>query len=174
MADRGGSVTPKKVSMHLFTGEFEHKVDQKGRVFVPKRLLAGMEAEEDVTRVRFVVTLGLDGCLYLFTREGFRDDLAGLKKAAFGKPEFRAVMRGIGALSLEQNLDAQGRLLLPEGLRKRVGIQKHAVVVGAIDHIEIWDASRYEGEAAPEAEQTYLKQAEQFLDGSAMDDGDSR
>ena len=159
--------------MQLFTDKFEHKVDQKGRVFVPKRLIAGL-GEEEVSKVRFVVTLGLDGCLYLFTREGFRDHLAGLRKAAFGKPEFRAVMRGIGALSLEQNLDAQGRLLLPEELRNRVGISKEAIVLGAIDHIEIWDAERYESEAAPEAEQTYLKQAEQYLDGSAVDDGDYR
>jgi len=159
--------------MQLFTGKYEHKVDQKGRVFVPKRLLASM-GEADLSNLRFVVTLGLDGCLYLFTREGFREHLTGLKKAAFGKPGKRAVMRGIGALSQEQGLDAQGRLLLPEELRERVGIRKNAIVVGAIEHIEIWDAERFTGEAAPEAEQTYLKQAEQYLDGSAMDDGEAR
>jgi MraZ protein len=159
--------------MQLFTGKFEHKVDQKGRVFVPKRLLASM-GEAELSSLRFVVTLGLDSCLYLFTREGFREHLAGLKKAAFGKPEYRAVMRGIGALSQEQGLDAQGRLLLPEELRERVGIRKNAIVVGAIEHIEIWDAERFTSEAAPEAEQTYLKQAEQYLDGSAMDDGEAR
>jgi MraZ protein len=158
--------------MLLFTGEFEHKVDQKGRVFVPKRLLDSVEGNP--AELRFVVTLGLDGCLYLFTREGFREHLAGLRKAAFGKPEFRAVMRGIGALSFEQTLDAQGRLLIPEELRRRVGLKKNAVIVGAIDHIEIWDDERYRAEAAPEAESTYLTQAVQFLEGAAADDGEPR
>jgi len=159
--------------MLLFTGTFEHKVDQKGRLCVPKRLLEGLEANP--ADVRFVVTLGLDHCLYLFTREGFREHLAGLKKAAFGKPEYRAVMRGIGALSLEQTLDAQGRLLLSEDLRRRIGLKQDAIVIGAIDHIEIWDSERYHAEAAPEAEQTYLQQAEHFLDGApSTEEGDPR
>ena len=124
MVIRGESVTHWPPPMHLFTGEFEHKVDQKGRVFVPKRLLDSIDGNP--SELRFVVTLGLDGCLYLFTREGFREHLAGLKKAAFGKPEYRAVMRGIGALSFEQTLDSQGRLLIPEDLRRRVGPEEAA------------------------------------------------
>jgi transcriptional regulator MraZ len=158
--------------MHLFTGEFDHKIDQKGRIFVPKRLLDSMDC--NLAQLRFVITLGLDGCLYLFTRGGFKEHLAGLRKAAFGKSEYRAVMRGIGALSLEQSLDSQGRLLIPEELRRKAGLQQKAVVIGAIDHIEVWDAQRYREEAAPEAEKTYLKEAEQYLDGSADHDGDSR
>ena len=172
MVIRGESVTHWPPPMLLFTGEYDHKVDQKGRVFVPKRLLDSIDGNP--AELRFVVTLGLDGCLYLFTREGFREHLAGLKKAAFGKPEYRAVMRGIGALSFEQTLDGQGRLLIPEDLRRRVGLKKAAVIVGAIDHIEIWDDARYRAEAAPEAESTYLNQAVQFLESAALEDGDSR
>lgn len=158
--------------MDLFTGEYERKVDQKGRTPVPKPLLDGMEGNP--AQQRFVVSLGLDGCLYLFTREGFKTHLAGLQQAAFGKPEYRAVMRGIGALSLEQTLDSQSRVSIPEELRRRVGLQSNAIIVGAIDHIEIWDAERYRNDAAPEAENTYLTQAVNFLQSAAADNGDSR
>ena len=80
MVIRGESVTHWPPPMHLFTGEFEHKVDQKGRVFVPKRLLDSIDGNP--SELRFVVTLGLDGCLYLFTREGFREHLAGVSHAS--------------------------------------------------------------------------------------------
>jgi MraZ protein len=80
-------------------------------------------------------------------------------------------MRGIGALSSEQALDSQGRLLLPEDLRKRIGLKDQAVVVGAIDHVEIWEANQYREHAAPEAEATYLEQAESFLQGDGEGDG---
>jgi MraZ protein len=155
--------------MSFFTGEFEHKVDPKGRLFVPRRILDGVSREEEGGK--FIVTLGLDGCLYLFTRTGFEAHLRGMRKAAFGKKEYRAVMRGIGALSSEQALDSQGRLLLPEDLRKRIGLKDQAVVVGAIDHVEIWEANQYREHAAPEAEATYLEQAESFLQGDGEGDG---
>jgi len=156
--------------MSFFTGEFEHKVDPKGRLFVPRRILDGVSREEEGGK--FIVTLGLDeGCLYLFTRPGFEAHLMGMKKAAFGRKEYRAVMRGIGALSSEQALDSQGRLLLPEDLRNRIDLKERAVVVGAIDHVEIWEFTRYREEASPEAEATYLEQAESFLQGDGERDG---
>lgn len=151
--------------MEFFTGVYEHKIDKKGRLFVPKRLQEAIEG--NLAEMRFVVTLGLDGCLYLFTKADFREHLAGLRKAAFGTPEYRAVMRGIGALSCEQTLDGQGRLLIPDSLRAKAGLGDAAVVIGAIDHIEIWDAQIYHTQAAPAAEETYLQQAERFLDGAA-------
>lgn len=149
--------------MSGFLGSYEHKLDAKGRLFVPKRLL---EAVADVAeRAQFVLTLGLDGCLYLFTRRAFLEHFAALRQAAFGAPEARAVMRGIGAVSSEQALDAQGRILIPDDLRQRVGLGEDVVVVGAIDHVEIWDRTAWRQSAEPGAVRTYLDKAAQVLQG---------
>lgn len=143
--------------MDLFLGRYEHKLDSKGRVFVPKKILEGIEKQAD--RERFVLTLGLDPCIYLFTRRGFIDHLRALEGAAFGGTEFRGATRGLGFRSVEQSLDSQGRILLPEELRQRLEMDSEVVVVGVIDRVEIWDRRRWEEQASGEAESVYLEQA---------------
>lgn len=148
--------------MSGFLGSYEHRIDPKGRLFLPRRILEGIADPEE--RSQFVVTLGLDGCLYLFTRRAFFEHFGQVRRAAFGGPERRNVVRGLGASSSEQALDAQGRILIPEELRQRAGLQEEVVVVGAVDHVEIWDRERWRASAGPAAVRTYLEKAERVLD----------
>ncbi len=146
---------------HLFLGVYEHKLDAKGRVFLPRRLLEAVGDPEE--RGQFVLMRGLDRCLYLFTRRAFVDYLANVRRGAFGKPEYRGVMRGMGASSSEQSLDSQGRILIPEELRRKVGLADRVVVVGAIDHMEIWALEHWRESASAQAEETYLEHADSCL-----------
>lgn len=147
--------------MTLFLGKYQHKVDSKGRLVLPRKIVEGVDERADGSH--FVITLGLDPCLYLFTRKGFLEHVANMRQAAFREGEYRGVMRGIGALSQEQSPDSQGRIALPAELRERVQLGNEVVVVGAIDHVEIWDHQRWETSAAAQAEQTYLDRADQYF-----------
>lgn len=149
--------------MSGFLGSYEHKLDAKGRLFIPRRVLEAIPDPQE--RSQFVLSLGLDGCLYMFTRRAFLEHFAALRQAAFGSAEFRAVMRGLGACSSEQTLDAQGRIMIPEDLRQRVKLGEDAVVVGAIDHVEIWDRTVWRETAEAGAVRTYLDQAAAVLHG---------
>ena len=150
--------------MDRFTGHSEHKVDVKGRLFVPKRVVDGVA--EGGERNRFMLTIGPDPCIYLFTLNGFDGHLAQVRRNVAGKPEYPVVMRGVSALSSEQSLDSQGRVLLPETLRKHANLKKDVIVVGVFDHVEIWDSARWEESIAGAAEQAYLEQASAFFLGA--------
>ena len=121
----------------MFTGEYRHTVDGKGRLAVPSRFRAQLEAG-------VVVSRWLDDCLAIHTREGW-DALA--EKVA-GLPitdgNARRFSRFIFAGASETTLDGQGRVLVPGYLRETAGLEADAVVVGARDHAEIWSPDRWE------------------------------
>jgi len=107
----------------VFTGEFRHTVDDKGRLAVPARFRAQLEGGAVVSR-------WIDGCLAIHTRTGW-DALAA---RVAGLPITDA---------LEAELDRQGRVLLPAYLREEAGLREEALVVGARDHAEIWAPDRW-------------------------------
>jgi MraZ protein len=121
----------------MFTGEYRHTVDGKGRLAVPSRFRAQLEAG-------VVVSRWLDDCLAIHTREGW-DALA--EKVA-GLPitdgNARRFSRFIFAGASETTLDGQGRVLVPAYLRETAGLEADAVVVGARDHAEIWAPDRWD------------------------------
>jgi len=148
--------------MTQFTGQSEHKLDAKGRLFVPRRLVDAID--EPVDRSRFLVTIGQDPCLYLFTRPGFDSHLGRIRDAVRGTEGYAEVMRGVSALTSDQTLDSQSRILLPEQLREHAGLEKEVVVLGVFEHVEIWDVARWQ-ERAASAQEAYLKQASVFFRG---------
>ena len=158
--------------MNFFLGTFIHKVDGKGRVFSPRPILDSVERPEE--RTHFVLTLGLDSCLYLFTRGGFAVHLEALDPSAFGDENLRTTALGLGALARQVSVDAQGRNLLPEGLREKAGIGDEAAVVGALDHVQIWDSKVWVQGRASEAEDAFRTQAPEVLRGDSKLDGGGR
>ena len=107
----------------MFMGTYEHGLDAKGRVIIPAKL------REDLGE-SFVVTLGLDGCLFAYPMnewEGFIEklkELPGTKEAS--------------------ELDKQGRALIPAKLREYAGLAKETVFVGVLSKIEIWSKERWD------------------------------
>ncbi|MDP6942204.1 MAG: division/cell wall cluster transcriptional repressor MraZ [Planctomycetota bacterium] len=154
--------------MTSFTGQSDHKLDTKGRLFVPRRLMDSVE--DSAQRDRLVITIGEDPCLYLFTLGGFDQHLLHLRDLVRGEPNYSEIMRGVAGLSSKQVLDSQGRVLLPENLREHVGLQKSVVVIGVFDHIEIWDEELW-SDRAKASEQAYLDKAAIFFRGGPPANG---
>lgn len=158
--------------MAFFTGQSEHKLDPKGRLFLPRRIVEAVAEPEE--RNRFLIAAGPEACLYVFTPSGFAAHYRQVQRRVQGRPEYAAVMRGMSKLLSDQTLDGQGRILIPEPLRRHAELGKEVVVVGVFEHVEIWDAQRWAQHAALAAEQAYLHQSADFFNGGFSEPGDDR
>ena len=116
----------------MFTGEYRHAIDAKGRVAVPARFRAELATGAFVSR-------WIDSCLAIFPRPEW-DKLANrVAELPVSDAGARVFSRFVFSGAFEFVLDAQGRLVLPPGLRDFAGLTSDAVVVGARDHIELWE-----------------------------------
>lgn len=120
----------------MFLGEYRHTLDAKGRVSLPRRFRGEMGE-------RVVVTKGLDGCLYVFTDEGYREFHEGLMAASSFDPKGRAVRRHFTVGAADVDVDSAGRVNLTPALREYAGLQKDVIVAGVGDRVEIWDAEAW-------------------------------
>jgi MraZ protein len=120
----------------VFTGEYRHTVDDKGRLAVPARFRAQLDGGAVISR-------WIDGCLAIHTRAGW-DELA---ERVSGLPvtdaAARLFQRYVFAGASEAELDRQGRVLLPGFLRAEAGLETDALIVGSRDHAEIWAPTRW-------------------------------
>ncbi|MBO4399329.1 MAG: division/cell wall cluster transcriptional repressor MraZ [Lachnospiraceae bacterium] len=122
--------------MNKLAGKFEHSIDAKGRMIVPSKF------REDLGD-SFVATLGLDGCLYLFSDAGWEKFTSQLETLP-GTKDHRRAKRYFMANAASCDIDKQGRTLVPAALREQAGIDKDVVLVGMIDKIEMWSKDRFE------------------------------
>lgn len=115
------------------TGEYQHSIDAKGRLFIPARL---REKLGDV----FYVTIGIDKCLSVYPMSMWND----IEQKTNALPLAKArAMRFFFANACRCELDAQGRILLPQKLRNYADLKKDVTVIGAMNHAEIWDSENY-------------------------------
>ena len=120
----------------MFTGEYHHTVDDKGRVAVPVRFRADLAQ-------RAMVSKWIDGCLALFPRAAW-DELAAKAAALQVTNEgARVFQRFLFGAAFEIDLDRQGRLVVPAVLRQFAGLESEAVIVGSRDHLEIWSPAAW-------------------------------
>jgi len=126
----------------VFSGESTHNLDKKHRVFVPKRFQEVLERDAN-GHFTVILTRGFDGCLFLFSEPGFEEVKARLQLQPFGGQELRKMQRLFFANTHRCQLDASGRLVLPEKLRAVAGLETEVVLVGVADRAEIWDAKRW-------------------------------
>ncbi|NIN05833.1 MAG: division/cell wall cluster transcriptional repressor MraZ [Armatimonadetes bacterium] len=121
----------------MFRGGFVHSLDDKGRLIIPRkfRLLLGE---------KFVITKGLDKCLWIFTEEEFRKLDDRLKAQPMLDPNALRLQRFFSAETVDGTADAQGRVALPVNLREYASINKEITIVGAGNRIEVWSKTRWE------------------------------
>jgi MraZ protein len=121
----------------MFRGGFAHNIDEKGRVIIPLkfRLLLGE---------KFVITKGLDHCLWVFTDEEFRTLDEQLKAQPMLDPNAVRLQRFFSGEAVDAAIDSQGRVALPSNLREYSGIEKEVMIVGAGNRIEIWCKSGWD------------------------------
>ena len=128
--------TKGKGVITMFKGEYNHTIDTKGRVIIPAKFREKLGDS-------FVVTKGLDGCLYGYANEdwqAFEDKLSSLPITNKNSRQFTRFFLA-GAADCE--VDKQGRILLPAVLREFAGLEKDVVLVGVSKRIEIWSKEKW-------------------------------
>ena len=133
----------------MFFGEYTHTMDGKNRIFVPKRLQEGLGRDAD-GNLGAIVTRGFEGCLFLFSESGFADVLRRLSTQPFAGAERRKMQRLFFSNTHRAQLDAAGRVLLPDKLRDAAQLKKDVVLVGCVERVEIWAQElwrEYEGDS---------------------------
>ena len=116
----------------MFIGEYSHTLDAKGRLIIPSKF-------REELHTSFILTRGLDGCLTIYSLKQWEKIFEEINKLPDTKKDTRKYVRVLTSNATECALDAQGRILIPDNLLKAVAIEKDCVVVGANDHIEIWN-----------------------------------
>jgi MraZ protein len=120
----------------VFTGEYRHTVDDKGRLAIPSRFRGQLADGAFVSR-------WIDGCLAIHTRSDWDALEARVAGLALTDARARLFQRQIFGGAIEAEIDRQGRILLPAFLRDEAGLAGEAVVVGVRDHAEIWAPARW-------------------------------
>jgi len=138
----------------IFMGEYQHSLDKKGRVIIPARFREGLGE-------KFIVTKGLDGCLFVYPLEEWSALEQKMKSLPFTRADARAFVRFFFSGACECEVDKQGRILIPANLRKYAHLDKDAVIVGVSSRVEIWAKEEWERYNA-EAEQSYEEIAEKI------------
>ena len=115
----------------MFIGEYQHTVDNKGRIIMPSKL-------RDDLGQNFIVTKGLDNCLFVYPMEEWKRLENKLRTLPLTNKNARAFIRFFFAGATECSLDKQGRILIPNNLREYAKIIKDVVIIGVADRIEIW------------------------------------
>ena len=120
----------------MFLGEYQHSVDAKGRVVLPARF-------RDALADGCVVTKGQERCLYVFPVERWEEEVKQFQNLPRTDARARQLSRSFFAGATQQELDKQGRVQLPQGLRDYAGLEKDLAVIGVSDRVEIWDAAEW-------------------------------
>ena len=124
----------------MFMGEYNHTIDAKGRLIVPSKY-------REILGDAFVVTKGLDGCLFVYDNEEWKLFEEKLRALPITNKEARQFVRFFLAGATEAEVDKQGRILIPNVLREFAELTKDVVLVGVGSRIEIWGKERFENEA---------------------------
>jgi MraZ protein len=140
----------------MFTGEFQHTLDGKGRVIIPSRLRDGLG-------VRFVITRGLDHCLFVYPMQEWTRLEKQLSKQPFTRKDYRNFNRLFFSGAMELEADKQGRVLIPQYLRDYAGIEKDVMIVGVADRVEIWNEADWK-KFFEATDQDYEDLAEKLVD----------
>ena len=121
----------------MLIGEYEHSLDAKGRIIMPSKF------REDIGD-KFIVTKGLDGCLFAFSKEEWSKFEEKLSTLPISNKDARNFSRFFFAGAIDYELDKQGRFLISSNLREFAGFNKDVVIVGMNSRIEIWSKEKWE------------------------------
>ena len=120
----------------MFMGEYSHSIDAKGRLIIPSKFREQLGEE-------FVLTKGLDGCLFVFPNDEWKSFEEKLRALPLTNKSARTFSRFFVAGAASCELDKQGRILVPATLREFAGLEKDVVLTGNINRIEIWSKEKW-------------------------------
>ncbi len=120
----------------MFTGQYSHTIDTKGRVIMPSRF-------REQLGDGFVITRGYEGCLTVYSNQEWENFAARLMAMPDHNADARRLLRMFSSGAIICETDKQGRVLIPSQLREHAAISKDVVIIGAISRVEIWDSERW-------------------------------
>ncbi|MFY9278811.1 MAG: division/cell wall cluster transcriptional repressor MraZ [Caldicoprobacterales bacterium] len=121
----------------VFIGEYQHILDPKGRVIMPSKFRDGLGD-------KFVVTKGLDHCLFVYPQNEWQELERKLRTLPLTSKDARAFTRFFFAGATECELDKQGRILIPANLREYAELTKELVIIGVASRVEIWSKEKWD------------------------------
>lgn len=140
----------------MFMGEYRHTVDTKGRLIIPAKF-------RDELGPEFVITRGMDGCLFGYPLTEWNNLEEKLRQLPLTKKNARAFVRFFYSAATECEFDKQGRINIPKALRAHAALDKKCVVVGVSNRFEIWSEERW-NEFSDDVEENFDEIAEDMMD----------
>ncbi len=121
----------------MLIGEYEHSIDSKGRLIMPAKL------RDDIGE-KFIVTKGLDGCLFAFSLNEWTNFEQKLRTLPISNKDARSFTRFFFSGAIECEIDKQGRFLISSNLREFAGLSKDVIIIGMDSRIEIWSKEKWQ------------------------------
>ena len=121
----------------MFMGEFHHNIDEKGRLIVPSKFRSELGS-------KFIVTRGLENCLFVYSNEDFSKIVEKLQTIPFTSKDARTFMRMFLSGATECEIDKSGRINIPQSLIKYADLLKECVIIGVNDRLEIWSNQNFD------------------------------
>ncbi len=120
----------------MFLGEYQHSLDEKKRVSLPKAFRQGLGR-------KVVMTRGLDNCLFIYSRNTWEKVAKKLSELSFAQADTRGFNRFILSGAAEVEVDGAGRILIPDHQKEFAGLKKEIVFAGVNDRVEVWEVERW-------------------------------
>ncbi len=127
----------KSGEKYMFIGLYQRSLEAKGRLAVPQPFRKQFDNGAIITR-------GLDGCLFLFTKNKWSQIAGKLSNTPLTSNDARAFVRLLSYEAFEVSFDSQGRILIPEVLKKFAQLKRKIIIAGSVERIEIWDEEQFE------------------------------
>lgn len=127
----------------MLLGEYNHNLDEKGRVSVPSKFRDDLGAS-------FIVTKGLDNCLFVYSKEEWQTFETKLKTLPLTNVNARNFIRFFFSGATECEIDKQGRINIPQNLREYADLKKDVTIIGVSTRVEIWDKDKWANYTGPD------------------------
>lgn len=122
----------------MFLGEYQPNITEGNRIALPKKL------REQITGSQVILSKGFEKCIFLYDSKDWVSEWQKQVENPITDYKTRELKRYIFSAAVEVELDEQGRFVIPQSLKKYAGIDLEVVVIGAGDHVEIWDKSEWQ------------------------------
>jgi len=132
----------------MFYGEFDYKIDEKGRLPIPPKFRPALKDG-------VVLTPGAENCITVYTVTEWRKLSATLTNSPLSRSKMRKLSRALFATAFSTKIDAQGRIAIPAPLREHAQITDDIIVAGANTYLEIWDKALWDEEKASSQQQAW-------------------
>ncbi|MBL7575296.1 MraZ protein [Peptoniphilus asaccharolyticus DSM 20463] len=121
----------------MLIGEYRHTLDAKGRVIIPSKF-------RDELKDNFIITKGLDNCLFIYPKSEWIKIEDKLKELPLTNRDVRSFVRTFYSGAVDESLDKQGRVVIPQSLRNHASIEKDVVIIGVSTRVEIWSTENWD------------------------------